>query len=71
VHGRDKKFRPCIIIDASVIAHFKQSQPDLFDMDALATATIFIMEYVKKHMFLPGQIEQWVVITNLSKLSIN
>ena len=28
------------------------------------------MEFMKKHMFLPGQVEQWVVINNLSKLSI-
>jgi hypothetical protein len=28
------------------------------------------MEYIKKHMILPGQIEQWVVITNMSKLSV-
>ena len=28
------------------------------------------MEYIKKHMILPGQIEQWCVITNMSKISI-
>ncbi len=28
------------------------------------------MQYLKKNMFLPGQIENWVVINNLNKLSL-
>jgi hypothetical protein len=39
-------------------------------MDVLCTATLFTMEYVKANMFLPGMIENWVVINNFNKLSI-
>jgi hypothetical protein len=28
------------------------------------------MEYVKKHMFLPGQIEQWNIINNVNNLKV-
>jgi hypothetical protein len=39
-------------------------------MEVLCTATLFTMEYVKQNMFLPGMIENWVVINNFNKLSI-
>ena len=71
VHGRDKWFRPCLVLNSGVLSQIKISHPDLFDIDLLSTATIFILEYVKKYMFLPGQIENWVVIHNINKLAFN
>lgn len=44
--------------------------PELYDIELLTLTNLAFMEFMKKNMFLPGQIEQWVVINNLSKLSI-
>jgi len=38
--------------------------------DSILKAVVFICEYVRNHMLLPGQVENWVVINNLNKLSI-
>jgi hypothetical protein len=48
----------------------KNLYPELYNIETLATAKLFLMEYMKKYMFLPGQIEQWVVLNNMSKLAI-
>lgn len=68
-HGRDKKFRPTIILDSSVFEALRKQKPELFNVDTICTACQFLMQYIKKHMFLPGRIEHWVVINNLNKLS--
>ena len=38
VHGRDKRFRPCIVVDSYVYENMKSVKPELFDMDVLCTA---------------------------------
>mmetsp|Transcript_19427 Transcript_19427/g.18536 ORF Transcript_19427/g.18536 Transcript_19427/m.18536 type:complete len:110 (+) Transcript_19427:466-795(+) len=68
--GRDKKFRPCIIIDSSIFEQWKKKKPELFNVDAICTACQFIMQYIKAHMFVRGRVECWVVINNFSKLSL-
>lgn len=70
-HGRDKYFRPCIVLDSSVFESIRSKRPDLFEMDVICTAGVFLLSYVRKHMFLPGQVENWVIINNLNKLALN
>lgn len=69
VHGRDKYFRPCLVLDSSVVENIRGTE--LFDGEVIAQAGVFILEYVRQNMFLHGQVENWVVINNVSKLSLN
>jgi hypothetical protein len=39
-------------------------------MDIVNSAVVFLMEYVKKNMLLPGQIDYWVEINDFNKLSL-
>lgn len=36
----------------------------------LTTALVFMMQYMKEHVFLGGHVEQWNIIHNLNNLSI-
>jgi hypothetical protein len=71
IHGRDKMFRPCIVLNSATFELLRQSKPELCDMDVASTATLFVLEYVRSNMFLPGQVENWVVINNIGGLSLN
>ena len=70
IHGRDRKFRPCFVVDAVVFQTQKLISPELFTLEVLTTAVVFLMEFVQKNMLLPGQVDYWVDIFELSKLSI-
>jgi hypothetical protein len=41
------------------------------NIEAIVTATVFQLEYVKQNMFVPGKIENWVIIADMTDLSIN
>lgn len=71
IHGRDKIFRPCLVIDASVLQSFKDKYPGEYNLEVVLIVNIFLMEYCLNNMMLPGQVEHWITITNLSKLSIS
>jgi hypothetical protein len=49
-------FRPRIIVN--------QGDP----MDGIM-ATVFMMEYIRGHLFIPGQVENWVQIIDLDQMS--
>jgi hypothetical protein len=53
-----------------VYQSLKSTQPDLIHIDNISRALIFQMEYVKKNMFLPGQVEQWNIINNVNNLKV-
>ena len=33
-------------------------------------AVAFILEYIKKNFFLPGQVENWIIIMDLENLGV-
>ena len=48
---------------------FLTLQPKLDPLDGL-TATVFMMEYIRTNLFLPGQVENWVLVLDLDNLSL-
>ena len=70
IHGRDKRFRPCLVLNAIRIEKMKKSAGDGYDINSVVNVVLFQQEYVMKYMFLPGQIENWVVIIDISKLPL-
>mmetsp|Transcript_19495 Transcript_19495/g.22687 ORF Transcript_19495/g.22687 Transcript_19495/m.22687 type:complete len:242 (+) Transcript_19495:420-1145(+) len=59
IHGRDKNFRPLIVLNTRVFADL---QPE--DEDTMAS-THFVLQYMETYMTLEEKIENWVPIIDL------
>ena len=62
IHGRDKYYRPCMVFHAHVLERAKHDPNNGYNIEAINMAGIFLVEYVKKYMFIPGKVENWVVL---------
>jgi len=64
VHGRDHKFRPIVV--------FNIYKMDLkaFDIQLITEALTFWLEYIVDEFMLPGQVEDWVFITNVKGMGL-
>ncbi|CDW81500.1 UNKNOWN [Stylonychia lemnae] len=76
VYGRDKNFRPIINIRPRIIATMTviiyrvyQYQPKPDPVDGIIACS-FMMEYVREIFFLPGQVENWVVVIDLENMGL-
>ena len=65
IHGRDKDFRPCFIMDAVKMSQMYKMDPNEDWKTVLTECFIFLWQYIKNVMSLPGRIEQWVTILDL------
>jgi hypothetical protein len=65
VHGRDHKFRPIIVFNIHLL------DPKTCDIELITDALTFLFEYIIDEMMLPGQVENWVFITNLKGMGIS
>lgn len=59
VHGRDCFYRPMLVLN------FTRFDLTHFTIDEFVNATIFLLEYIKTNMFLPGIVENWVSVADL------
>lgn len=71
VHGRDRMFRPCVVLNSNTFERVRTTKPEICNMEIAITATVFVLEYVRSNMFLPGQVENWVGVNDLGGLSVN
>ena len=62
--SRDINFRPLIVFRPRIIAH------EAADPSDSIMATVFMMEYIRSHYFIPGQVENWIQIIDLGNLSL-
>ena len=60
--GRDKNFRPILVFNATMI--------DFKDVESGVLATILVHEEIIKNMFIPGQVENWVIIYDLGGMGV-
>ena len=66
IHGRDNRFRPILVLNPDI---FVQNL-NKYCLDDWINALIYMLEYIKEHCFLPGQIENWNLICDVGKSSI-
>ena len=66
VYGRDNRFRPIIIVQCKVFEKFYKD----FQTEEILQATYFLCQFLVNNMLIPGQFESWVMIINLSGVSI-
>lgn len=67
--GRDKNFRPTLIIDFEALGRLEPVS-DYEDGEYVTQTLVFLTNYMKKVMFLQGRIETYTIIYNLNQLSI-
>ena len=58
------------MLDCVVLSRLCEEHPGEGSAEAFMEAFLFVYEYAKKVMLLPGHIEQWVMIVNLGNLSM-
>lgn len=58
IMGKDCHYRPILVFNAEKLLQLKPSDEEL-----LETQTYFL-EYVIRHYFIPGQVENWVAIVD-------
>ena len=65
MHGLDCNYRPIICI---IVSRFVKIM-DLYPIENFIFAIYFFINYLIKHIFIPGQVENWVMIADLSNVS--
>lgn len=58
VHGRDHKYRPLLIVCPALLTQFP--------LERVMEAGAYVLEFLLKHMLLPGQVENWVLLLDLA-----
>jgi len=64
VHGRDHKFRPIVVFSAYMLGEKGM------DVDLMIEALTFFFAFMIDNLLLPGQVENWIFITDLKGLGI-
>lgn len=62
-HGRDRKCRPMLI--------WKMSKINLLEPEAATRMILFILEYAVRYALVPGRVETWNVIVDLSDTGLS
>lgn len=74
VHGRDRNFRPLIVIRPRVITELGIVSflliTDKTEHHDGIMACVFMMEYVRANLFIPGQVENWNLLIDLDNLGL-
>jgi len=65
IHGRDRHFRPILIINAKLLNEIK------FDVDVVFNVSWFICFYIIENLLQREKVENWIDILNLGGLPIS
>ena len=66
IHGRDKRFRPFMIVK---VKHFQQMKADFTNLDTIILG-IIAFEYFKYHLAVPGKIENINLILDCQDMNV-
>ncbi len=65
MHGLDCNYRPiiCIIVSRFVILMY------IYPIEMFIYSIYFFINYLSKHIFIPGQVKNWIMIADMSNVS--
>jgi hypothetical protein len=66
VQGREHQFRPIFIVNAK----FYVDNMDKYVYDDWLACIVFFMEYMIKNLLIPGQVENWNIISDVCGVSL-
>lgn len=64
IHGRDHKFRPIVVLNMYMLSS------KTLDVDLVIRGMTYWFEILIDKWFLPGQVENWVFVTNMKGMGI-
>ncbi len=65
--GKDKKFRPVIIVNARKCTSLLNEN---YTIEEIQQTIIYFLNYIIKYHLIPGQIENWIIISDLNEVGI-
>lgn len=65
-HGRDTNYRPIFIINARIFNKYLQK----YNVQEWIDSLVFFIEYMIENMCIPGQVENWNIILDVSDFSM-
>ena len=66
VHGRDIYFRPILVINA----RYYVNNMNNYSYNDWLCSVVYFMEYMINNLLIPGQVENWSIITDLNGVSL-
>ena len=66
MHGLDSKYRPIMVCKVSKFMTLFEK----YEIENFKSAVQFFLQYLKKHIFIPGQVENWIIIADLTGVSM-
>ena len=70
IGGRDKFYRPTVIMDGGVMAQMAKDDKTMMEA-ALEEMWFYLYNYIRKVLFLPGMVDTWVFLCDLNGLSFS
>lgn len=70
IHGRDKYYRPIVVMDAAAMYRMIKEDKNSVNAEHLTELWIFLYMYIREVMFLPGQADFWLNICTLGNLGM-
>ena len=58
-------------MDYRILANLAKNSPELVNVEVMNEMLVFLFVYLKKVIFLPGMVEQWVVICDIANMSLS
>ena len=69
MHGRDHKFHPIIVFEMRIAVEYLNKKG--YSKEEIAQCAIFLMNYIIKYMFIPGQIENYTLMIDLKDIGLS
>ena len=54
LHGRDRFYRPCFVIDGDIMSNIARNRPEIITTEVFEEMFVFYYNYLKKVVLLPG-----------------
>ena len=69
VYGRDHHFRPIIVVSIKTISNLISKK--VYQYEDINQSIIYLLRYILKYNFIPGQIENWVIIVDFKDVGLS
>jgi CRAL/TRIO domain len=70
IFGRDRHYRPTFVVDGFNMVELAKKEEGVVNGGNLCQAFCFLFNYMKRVMFLPGQVDHCNLIVNLGNMSV-
>ena len=62
--GRDEKYRPIVVVNTGRMIEMQLTSENLQQL------TVYVAEYIKENLFIPGKVENWIFLVDLCNVGI-